>query len=592
MAKIFTPTATVTQQDGRIRIDIEDVNGKTSAVIPNEPMAREEAEQAAKQAQIAAAEAENFAKQTIRQAQMAQDEAEKFAKQAQTASGEAQTAAASATSSATAAKESQTAAASSATAAKESQTAASSSATAAKTSETAAASSAAAASSQATAAQKSEASAAASATSAADSASKAMATTPEGYEALVDQVADMRDAIQNGRVIYGFHIDSNESDPDAAVTYLKDAVGMTPAKMDYTNDVFDYGSWEDAFFMPRPCMLNQDGTVAYYLDPNDLTKKEDGTDSDVADTTFAGNAMMEWGRDGKKIWLCVVPKGDGTSADVFISNRQVTDDYHAWSFMDANGAYIDHFYTPIYNGSLVDGVMRSISGQAVSKSLTATNEISYAKKNGDGWMIENYGDRLLINYLLILISKSLATQAVFGQGITSRSETAFNAYTTGTLNDKGLFYGSSGTSTAVKVFGMENWWGLQTRRTAGLVIHSGTVKYKLTESDADGASGGYTTTGAAYIDSGIVISGSTGSYIKAETFTTDGAMIPTTISGASTTTYYGDSCWFANSLNTYALFGGSSGSGARCGAFYAILDNPASVVTWLTGAAVSCKPLA
>lgn len=151
----------------------------------------------------------------------------------------------------------------------------------------------------------------------------------------MDQVTDMRDAIQNGRVIYGFHIDSNESDPAAAVTYLKDAVGMTPAKMDYTNGVFDYGSWEDAFFMPRPCMLNQDGTVAYYLDPNDLTKKEDGTDSDVADTSFAGNAMMEWGRDGKKIWLCVVPKGDGTSADVFISNRQVTDDYHAWSFMDA-----------------------------------------------------------------------------------------------------------------------------------------------------------------------------------------------------------------------------------------------------------------
>ncbi len=585
MAKIFTPTATVTQQDGRIRIDIEDVNGKTSAVIPNEPMAREEAEQAAKQAQLAAAEAESFAKQAISQAQTASGEAQTAAASAASSATAAKTSQTAAASSASAAKESQTAAASSATAAKESQTAAASSATAAKTSEENAAASAAAASSQATAAQKSEASAAASATSAADSASKAMTTTPEGYEALVDQVADMRDAIQNGRVIYGFHIDSNESDPDAAVTYLKDAVGMTPAKMDYTNGVFDYGSWEDAFFMPRPCMLNQDGTVAYYLDPNDLTKKEDGTDSDVADTTFAGNAMMEWGRDGKKIWLCVVPKGDGTSADVFISNRQVTDDYHAWSFMDANGAYIDHFYTPIYNGSLVDGVMRSISGQAVSKSLTATNEISYAKKNGDGWMIENYGDRLLINYLLILISKSLATQAVFGQGITSGSEATLNAYTTGALNDKGLFYGSSGISTAVKVFGMENWWGLQTRRTAGLVIHSGTVKYKLTESDADGASGGYTTTGAAYIDSGVTISGSTGSYIKAETFTADGAMIPTTINGASTTTYYGDVCWFTNTVNAYALFGGNSGSGARCGAFYAILNNPASYANWNNGAA-------
>ena len=33
--------------------------------------------------------------------------------------------------------------------------------------------------------------------------------------------------------LYGFHIDSNESDPSEAVTYLEDAVGMKPAFMDY-----------------------------------------------------------------------------------------------------------------------------------------------------------------------------------------------------------------------------------------------------------------------------------------------------------------------------------------------------------------------
>ncbi|MBO6208528.1 MAG: hypothetical protein J6O73_16595, partial [Lachnospiraceae bacterium] len=58
-----------------------------------------------------------------------------------------------------------------------------------------------------------------------------------------------------GGVIYAFHIDGAEDDPDSKVTYLKDAIGMRPAKMDYTNGVFDYGSWKDAFFMPRPCMV-------------------------------------------------------------------------------------------------------------------------------------------------------------------------------------------------------------------------------------------------------------------------------------------------------------------------------------------------
>jgi hypothetical protein len=39
------------------------------------------------------------------------------------------------------------------------------------------------------------------------------------------------------------------------------------------NHVFGYGDWKDAFFMPRPCMLRYDGTVDYYLDPNDYSRK-------------------------------------------------------------------------------------------------------------------------------------------------------------------------------------------------------------------------------------------------------------------------------------------------------------------------------
>lgn len=73
------------------------------------------------------------------------------------------------------------------------------------------------------------------------------------------------------KVIYGYHIDSSEYDSDKAVTYLADAIGMTPAKMG--DSEFDYGSWKNAFFMPKPCMLKYDGTVDYYLDPNDYSKK-------------------------------------------------------------------------------------------------------------------------------------------------------------------------------------------------------------------------------------------------------------------------------------------------------------------------------
>ena len=104
-------------------------------------------------------------------------------------------------------------------------------------------------------------------------------------QAIKDAVLRVASAIsqQNG-IIYGFHVNGAESDPEAAVSYLKDAQGMSPAFMDYTKGVFNYGSWQDAFFMPRPCMLKSDGTVDYYLDSNDYTKKAEGGSSDVSDS--------------------------------------------------------------------------------------------------------------------------------------------------------------------------------------------------------------------------------------------------------------------------------------------------------------------
>ena len=135
--------------------------------------------------------------------------------------------------------------------------------------------------------------------------------------------------------VYGFFINGNESDPSAAVSYTDDAIGMTPAYMDFTNGVFNYGSWEDAFFMPRPCMLKSDGTVDYYLNPNDYSKKMDGTASDIANTSYDGNAMMEWGRNGKRIWMKITPSGD-KSAKIQIADKQVDDGFNDYCFHNCN----------------------------------------------------------------------------------------------------------------------------------------------------------------------------------------------------------------------------------------------------------------
>ena len=283
-------------------------------------------------------------------------------------------------------------------------------------------------------------------------------------QAIVESIKALGNKIGGNRhIVYGFHIDGNDSNPATRVRYLLDAVGMIPAKMNYTSGTFDYGSWADAFFMPRPCMLKFDGTVDYYLNENDLTKKLDGTDSDVANISYTGNAMMEWGDGTDIIWMKIEPdKGDPYSGSVYISNYQVDAGYHCYAFQDINGNIIPHFYTPIYQGCVdSSGRLRSISGQAVGRNRTAQQEMDAATKCGNDWYIEQYGDRLLINMLLTLISKSTDAQAAFGRGYSEMGWNEADMLSTGSTNTKGLFWGENTGKLAVKVFGMEDYYGNQ-----------------------------------------------------------------------------------------------------------------------------------
>ena len=399
---------------------------------------------------------------------------------------------------------------------------------------------------------------------------------------------------KNG-VIYGFHVNGNESRPVNMITYLKDAVGMTPAKMDYVNGVFDYGSWKDAFFMPRPCMLKYDGTVDYYLDPDDYTKKENGSASDVTNSAYAGNAMMEWGKNGKKIWLKIVPDADQKSGSVFIADHEVDSSYHAWSFINNQGQMVDHFYTPIYNGSNVSNVIRSISGQAPVNSLNGTTEIAYAKANNKGsevlWYTEVLADVMLINFLLLLIGKSTDTQSVFGNGHYTGGSSASSLLNTGTMDKKGMFWGTNGSGSGVKVFGMENWWGNIWRRYAGHINASGTQKIKLTYGTKDGSTAtSYNTDGSGYIAIGATPEVTSGGYISEMAFSKYGMFSKK--SEGSQSTYYCDGQWFNNSQTNYAFRGGDCNAGFRVGALYCSLDYTVSLANWSLGASLSCKPLA
>lgn len=411
-------------------------------------------------------------------------------------------------------------------------------------------------------------------------------------KAIAESIKALSTKMSGGKVVYGVHINSGDSNPSTSVRYLADAAGMTPAKMNYTTGKFEYGSWGNAFFLPRPCMLKTDGTVDYYLNENDYSKKADGTASDITNVNYNGNAMMEWGDGTNLIWWKIEPdKGNPNSASLYVANYQADKDFKNLNFIDINGNEKAHFYTPIYNGSLdSNNKLRSISGQTVIKSKTASQEMTYARANGTGYEIEQYVDRLLINILLIIMGKSTETQDVFGRGMSSDLiDGEHFLLKTGTMNSKGLFWGENAGEAGVKVFGMENYYGNQYRRTVGLILANGTAKVKLSPSVKDGSSAtNYNTDGTGYIEiPNSTPSGTNGGYIRDMLYTALG-MFPTVITGSSST-YYPDGCRFNIAIIAFAVFGGILSEGRHCGAFDVHLDNEANNWGWYIGASLSYK---
>lgn len=390
---------------------------------------------------------------------------------------------------------------------------------------------------------------------------------------------------------FGYDINLSEPNPQLRVYYPSEVNNYEylPAKMEYATGVFDYGSWSNIAgntFMPRPCMLNYDGTVAYYLDPNNYTKKEDGTPSDVANVNFPGNAMMEWGKLFTKRWE--TPDG---IYHFRVCDIQLDNDYECWCNYDINNNQIPNFYTPIYFGSFDGTRLRSISGQGNMVNQTRQVEIARAQANGADYYTETFGDRLLIQDLLTLMAKSTDGQNAYGKGVCGGG----SAIGQGTMNTKGLFWGANNQTSGVKVFGMENWWGNIWRAVAGWIYTSGIQKVKITRGVKDGSSAiDYNLTGDGYQSiPSSTLSGTSGSYISA-TLSTDFGRLPVRVNGSGST-YEPDALWFpavSNAVN-YVVVGHDTTQQYQPGPFCGYLSLSATAAGAANnGAALSCKPSA
>lgn len=383
---------------------------------------------------------------------------------------------------------------------------------------------------------------------------------------------------------YGFRIKNSEPSPSTRVEYLYDAESMTPASMNFSTGVFNYGSWADIWFVRdnHPCMLKSDGAVDYWLKDDDYTQKYvDGSASDVSNTAYGGNCFSAI----PLIWVKRYQEGD-YSYTIFCEERY-DDGYFAYAHTDAQGRIMPYLFYPAFRGSLVDGKLRSLKGQAQDNSTSAIAERTAAQANGNGYDILQWVDWQLLMDMCYLVGKSTDLQGTFGQGHTTGGTSAADLLTTGTLSDKGRFYGYDDTANAVKVFHTEVCWGDRWERIVGCLQDHGVWKMKMTPEGS-----GYNLTGAGYDAVGETVPqpGATANFNGwfSTARNTPQGLLPTALGGSSAT-YYCDFLYIDVDILAVPFGGGAcSGHGSRCGRSVAIAYQ-AEGVGWSFGASLSFK---
>ena len=163
----------------------------------------------------------------------------------------------------------------------------------------------------------------------------------------------------------------------------------------------------------RRCVANDDGSINYFLDPNDYTKKEDGTASNLT------------GADGQVV--VYIPKfytgymfGDLSANNHHwkISTSQL-DGFAVHPAFMVNGVEVPYRLYGAYEG-YKDGSNKlcSISGVLPTVSQTRATFRTYATNRGAGWGLEDAYLTAAVQLLYLIEYADFDTQSCIGNGIT------------------------------------------------------------------------------------------------------------------------------------------------------------------------------
>jgi len=180
----------------------------------------------------------------------------------------------------------------------------------------------------------------------------------------------------------------------------------------------------------KRCVLNDDGSVNYYLDPTDSTKKLDGTAANIDGTD--GNVMVEIPRfyfrqvrDGSTLeWLISdVPLAGYQLHPAFFKNGEIVDfryigAYDACVYDDSAGTYLAGLNLDVNTGNIdtANDKLASVSGIYPMVGVTRDECRSLAANNGPGWRQQDFWLTCAVQMLYLVEFGDFNSQANLGDG--------------------------------------------------------------------------------------------------------------------------------------------------------------------------------
>lgn len=295
--------------------------------------------------------------------------------------------------------------------------------------------------------------------------------------------------------VYGFIEHNSILAPGSRIEYIGANKDYEPISVTMGGG-FSLKSWADFPLLKanKPYMVRSDGTPDYRLNENDYSKKEDGTASDVANTSYDGGAFS---------WLMKIYKKEYMAGDdrYVLFRFEKADGFEPVGFIDPNNNELEGAWIPMFYGSIVSDKMRSTSGlqpdhsKATAAQKTAIDAFSSRARFFGGPLVETIID------LLIMFAKTTELQTAYGYGNMSGYDASLSP-TYGVKQNNivggGQFYGTSDGKSLNKilhsiVLGSYQQW----MRDPYEIVVNGRVKVSKNYA--------YDLTGASYEDTGITV---------------------------------------------------------------------------------------